>query len=333
MSLEVKNELSEGTAAPASPENSATEDTAPAPAAPETKEAAPEEGGDAPDAPAGAKDDPAQATPPYTPNYKLKVMDREVEIDEMLRPLIKDQASEKKIRELVEKAYGLDFAKPKHEALQTQFNEFQQGFQQLGEMAQGRLQEFLDFWKIPKEKLYEHVASLLNYEQLAPEEKARVDRERQLEAQARQGQLQHQQLLQRYQDEMAAVRVRELDTAISRSDISQVATEFDTRVGRPGAFRGEVVRRARMIAYETGKDISVDDAIKEVMSSLGYVEAPAGGAGTPASQAPTKVVAAVAQKKHPVLPNVGGGGASPVKKVVNSLGDLRRIRKEMTAAR
>lgn len=50
-------------------------------------------------------------TPAFSPNFKLKVMEQEREIPELLRPLIKDAESEKAVRELVEKAYGLEYVK------------------------------------------------------------------------------------------------------------------------------------------------------------------------------------------------------------------------------
>lgn len=322
---------------PAAPDTPAVTPEAPAEGTP-AKEA--DDGGDAAplsekegQAPKGAK----TATPPpaYQPNFKFKVMDKEHEIDEFLRSVIKDADTEKKVKALYERALGLDYAKPKHEELQKSHTEltkthqdFQKGFTKLGEMLErGDLQSFLDFWKVPKEKLYEFVASQLRYEELSPEEKAKVDAQRNTELQARQGQEQYQQLLQRYQDEMAAVRARELDTAISRSDIAEAATAYDTRVGRPGAFRGEIIRRARMIAYETGKDISVDDAIKEVMTAIGYVE----DSGQPGKAETPKIVAPAVQRDLPTLPNLGSGGASPVKKVVKNLDDLRRIHKDMQA--
>ena len=40
----------------------------------------------------------------YNPNYKFSVMDKEHEIDEWLRPVIKDAEMEKKVKDLYTKA-------------------------------------------------------------------------------------------------------------------------------------------------------------------------------------------------------------------------------------
>lgn len=269
-----------------------------------------------------------EAPKPYVPNMKFKVMDKEHEIDAFLKDVIKDKETEDKVRDLYQKALGLEFTKARHETLQAQYNNFESGFKNLNAMAQdkGKFKEFLDFWKIPKENLYEHVASLLRYEDLPPEQKAAEDRKLELETRTRQVELHNQQLQQERQNFLIDNRQRELDTAISRADIAEIAQEYDARVGKPGAFKQEVIRRGKLAAYETRTDIPVDQALHEVMTSLGYVST---GDAQPQAGAPLPIVASVAQKKLPVLPNVGGGGASPVNRPIKSLSEMRALGKQM----
>ena len=49
-------------------------------------------------------------------------MDKEHEVPEFLRGVVKDAATEKQVRELVEKAIGLDYVKPKLEQTRQQLN-------------------------------------------------------------------------------------------------------------------------------------------------------------------------------------------------------------------
>src|SRR5688572_23823320 len=55
--------------------------------------------------------DLAAQTQQYTPNFKFKVLDKEHEIEERFRKLIKDADSEKMIRELHEKSFGIEAIK------------------------------------------------------------------------------------------------------------------------------------------------------------------------------------------------------------------------------
>lgn len=265
------------------------------------------------------------APAPYTPNMKLKIMERDFEIDSFMKDVIKDKETEKKVRELYEKAIGLDFAKPKHEELKQQYQQFTKGFENLGGLLkEGRVQEFMDFWKIPKTELYKLVGAQLQYDDLPPEQKAEEDRKRALETESRQVREQNAQLLDQHQQMQVQHRTRELDTAISRPDVAQIAQEYDTRVGKPGAFREEVINRGRTAAVVHRVDLPVDKAVSEVMSMLGYMEQ-----DVPEKVHEIPVVAPVQQKKLPVLPNIGSSGASPVTKSVKSLAELRAIGKEM----
>jgi hypothetical protein len=69
--------------------------------------------------------------PVYTPNTKFKVMDKEHEFDAWLAPHIKDAETEKKAKELYEKAYGLDYVKPKYEASQKELEQYKTTYNSL----------------------------------------------------------------------------------------------------------------------------------------------------------------------------------------------------------
>lgn len=251
-------------------------------------------------------------------------MDKEYEIPERFRTLISDAQSEKEVREIFEKAYGLDYAKPKHEALQQKYQLWQNGMNTLQSyLREGNYDEFFKFWGMPEEKLLQYAYERVQYKNLSPEERAKVDSEKNQVAQARQRDSQLEQLQGAYTQTLRRVAGMELDTAMSRPDISSVAKEFDTRAGQPGAFRREVINRGALHYYTTGKDIPVAQAIQEVMTVLGYEEVADQGPQAP-TQAPS--VAPVVEKKLPVIPNVGGSGpANPVKKQVRSLDDIRKL--------
>jgi hypothetical protein len=293
-----------------------------------------ETGGDQSPPEAGEKETvtAGEEAPAFTPNFKVKVMDEELEIPESFRTLIKDANTQKEVQEIFEKAYGLEHHKKKtyeplvqnHRQLTEQVKSLDAGMTQLQQLAQDpkSLKDFMDFWKIDKKVLYQFVADELRFEELPEAEKNKILAEKRKEYEAGQHRTEADSYRQRWLQSEAQNRMFQLDTAISREDIAQVASNFDARAGKPGAFRQEVIYRGILHEQATGKDLPVEEAVKQVMSVLGYAEE-ADTAGQPAA---TKVVASVPQKKLPVIPAIGGGsGASPVKRAVNSTDDLRKL--------
>lgn len=331
----------------------AEKEAAPAAKVEETEEEKPEDAGSE-EADGDAKP-PVAAAPSWAPNYKLKVMDEEKEIPEAFRALIKDEASEKEVREIFEKAYGLDHAKPKHETVKKELGEVKQAHQQVStRMAQweGNLkrletaahaapespdfEQFLSFWKIPDDTLYKYVQRKLEYQEelaaLSPAQRAQVEQAQRTEAQTRQVLTQNQQLQQAYAQQALQTRLGQVDQLVySRPDIAEVAQQYCAGKKDPSAFKTLVQTVAKQVYFTTGKDISVEDAIRETMSQLGYEESDAAPATSP--QAPAAAPAPLttaAQRKLPVIPTVGSGsGAAPVKKVAGSIAELREMRDAM----
>jgi hypothetical protein len=105
-------------------------------------------------------------------------------------------------------------------------------------------------------------------------------------------------------------------------------------VGKPGAFRTEVIKRGKMYAAME-QDAPVEQVVSEVLQLIGWqgqstqaqpnvqngagaAAAPAAGAGTPA-----------AGQAKPTLPNVRGKGTSPAQKVFKSTEELRKHARQM----
>jgi hypothetical protein len=288
-----------------------------------------------PEGQAQAGQTPAEA-PAFTPSFKVKVMDQELEIPENFRGLIKDAKTQKEVQEIFEKAYGLEHHKKKtyeplvqkYTTLESQVKNLDQGMTELHKLAQDpkTFGDFLDFWKIDKKILYQFVADDLRFEELPENEKNQILEQKRKEREAGQHRLESESYRERWLRSEAEKQLFVLDTAISRPDIAEVASQFDARAGKPGSFKQEVIYRGVLHEQTTGKVLPVEEAIRQVMGLIGYDEVDEAAAGQPASQ---KVVASVPQKKLPVIPAVGGGsGASPVKRAVNSTEDLRKIYQE-----
>lgn len=278
--------------------------------------------------------------PAYMPNFKFKVHDQEHEIPEFLRGVVKDAETEKQLKEIYEKAYGLDHIKPKHTELKTKYettaqklNHYESSIQEMAEAYQrDDLGSVFKHLNIPFEKVLKYVSTELNYNELPPEQRQALDsyRETQRKAVELEKQLKAQQ--SEYSTYATQVRERELDTRLGSPEVKPVVEEFDSLYGK-GSFLQEVIARGKLAYYESKKDISVDEAVDQVLhffkgpkqvGSQQTPPAPALTAGQPAAQP--------AKKEVPVIPHVGGSASSsPVKQKPRSLEDLKQIRNQMTS--
>jgi hypothetical protein len=263
----------------------------------------------------------------YQPNFKFKVLDQEQEFDELLRPLIKSKDVEEKIRELYSKGFGIEHIKGERqkfreelETLKPQYESLNKGLDQLSNMLGKK--DYLGFFnalKIPEEDILQYALSRVQYKEMPPEQRQQLDAQYQEKQRLEYLEQTNQQLLEMYQNQAVHQRTSELDGYLGKPDIQATASAFDARVGQPGAFRDEVIRRGQYHASISGQDIPVEQAVREVMALIGNA--------TPAPQMQAAAVnpaTVAAQQNKPVIPNIKGRGTSPAKKAISSISDLRK---------
>lgn len=268
----------------------------------------------------------------YTPNYKYKVMDKEHEIPEFLRGAITDTEKEKQIKELYEKAMGLDVVKPKYQTVKQQYDRVIQEKQNqdksievLGSFVQKNdLDSFFKALKIPEEQVFEFVQQRLQYRELAPEQRRQIDMQRSEQQRMEHLEMQHQQLQERYFNDTVQARTYQLDTALEKPEVREIAEAFDARVGTSGAFKTEVIKRGQLAHYTTGADIPVAQAVTEVLSMYRPLM---GSAASGQQMGASAMGAKNAPPAPPVIPNITGRQTSPAKRVPKSLDELRALAK------
>lgn len=271
------------------------------------------------------------AAPAWTPNFKVKSYDKEYEIDEMFRPLIKDGESEKKVRAIFEKAYGLDGMKPlyaktkeeverlrpvatEHTALQTQLN-------RLSEMYNtGDHENFFKAIGVKDQDLFNYVHKRLEYMDLTPDKRAEYDRSVASRGEKYELAHQYQGLEQQLHEMQTQIRGQELRSTLTQPEVKSVAEKFDAALGQ-GAFVQEVINQGLFVHRTTGKDISAEEAVQLVLKKT----KPFLGA----TSAPAQATHVVQQQKPAVLPNIAGSSNSPVKQKPRTTDDLRRLAAEM----
>jgi hypothetical protein len=121
----------------------------------------------------------------------------------------------------------------------------------------------------------------------------------------------------------------ELGQELAAPTVASVITAYDTRAGKPGAFRAEVIRRGQY--YEAVHKISppARQLVEEVLSLVGTQQAQSGPLDSPQDM-PSQAMSN--QQQKPIIPSFSGGGSkSPTsRKVPSSIDDLRKMRQNLT---
>lgn len=267
----------------------------------------------------------------YTPNLKFKVMDQEKSIDDFLAPIIKDSDTEKKVRELYEKAYGLDFVKPKYEDLKSKYSTVEQTHNQLVQDVQtvlqykdkGDLDRFFETVGLSEDKVAEWILEKAKKLNLPPEQRQVYDQFDQTRRQNDDLQRQLQAFEAHNQQFAVQARTQELESVLTRPEVSSMAANYDAARQQAGAFKDLVVNLGLMEFHKTGRDISAEQAALQAMSLLGNAYQRSNGVQTPGTSS---------ERELPVIPRVGGKGVSPAGKQPRSIEDLKKMRAEMTGA-
>lgn len=290
----------------------------------------------------------AVVPPPYQPNLTFKVRHEQKKFDDWLIPHIKDAETEKKARELHERAYGIDFVKQERGSLQQQVQAFKQKerneYQPLVE-ARDQIQHF-------SQPGQENIPAICQILGLNPQavfkwayEYASADAQKRqaLDQQAQQGIQQYGTQRHAMTAEQIAVqqaadfKMREYQLLSQYNpQVQSAIAEVDAAHGQ-GAFLEQMKIYGDYVFRTTGQDISVEDAANYVMKLIGRgqqaspqqpgVQAQPGQA--PAAPQPNMVSTPTAPTPKPVIPGIQGKGTSPAKKVITSFAQARQLANEL----
>ena len=304
--------------------------------------------------PEPAPEGEAGEPPAFTPDYKFKVRDQEMEMDEWVKPLVKDEETFKKMQDLYTRGHGLEIAKQERDQYKQQFTDLEASVNHVASISQKYYQdptnpqhaanvarEFITALGLPPQMFLQYAIDEVKYRNLPADQKAQIDMQRQAEIERAQLQMQNQQLQEQQRSTESQHYEQMLDYKLADPNIGSVISEYETRVGKPGAFRELVIQRGIFHSQMNNQIITPDQAVNEVVQMLGITpggtQTQTGGhAGTQQNLSQQQNVQPApqqtAQSQKPVLPNISGQGtASPVKRTYNSLEQIRKRREELQA--
>jgi hypothetical protein len=284
----------------------------------------------------------------YTSNYKYQALLQEKEIDEFWRPLIKDKDSEKKVIDLLTRADGLDHVKTSRERLSQEYQSLANDYKEKDAIIQrvesslnrGDLSSVFRQLGVTPEHVFKWTQQKLQEMELPPEQRRAFEEAENLRSQQYDVQEQMAQYQRMYEDQAVQARTVHLDLVLSRAEVSKAAEGWDQLMGQQGAFRDLVIQEAQNAFSQRGQDLSAEQAVQHVMAKYGRAFNQQSQQGLPSPEATNapqmQMQSQSAHQVHtpqakPVIPNINGKGAAPIKKVPKSLDDLKKIAKELQA--
>lgn len=275
---------------------------------------------------------PAEVTTEgWAPSYKFKVYDKEMEFPEEYRAYIKDGDTEKKFRELFEKAYALDEHKKIHQkvlgnldeykgqasSVQGKYDQTLDGVKRIYKMSQTDLDSFFDVYKIPQQKIFEWARQKLSEGDLPPEEQQYRQSLRERAMAASNYEIELENMKRQNQSMITQQHEMNMQAALSSQEASSFSAQFDSRFGQ-GAFLQHVQDYGAKAYNLEKRYASPYEAVKAVMQYYGAAINTTPSQTTPADNG-----------QKPVIPNVGTGrGSSPVKPKFKNLDQMKKYVKE-----
>jgi hypothetical protein len=290
----------------------------------------------------GDKTAAATKEPEYTPNYKFKVLDQEKEFDEWIRTAV-NKDNEAKVRELYEKAHGLDHVKTQRDqektragTLESKLNQLVQEFSEVHGLHEKDFGLFLDKLKIPRQVAAQWLMKELEAQEaetkLPESMRGMYNQNKELSKRLYDMEQAFEKLSTSRSTETVSARRSDLQSVLSRPDIKSFVDQYDARLGKPGSFEQMVARHgsAEWEASQGQTDLTAEQAVTAVLSMLGHTPTPPSQAAPQAggSTQPPKVIT---QAKPTVIPNVGRGVSAPTAgKRPKNLTELRALSKAMS---
>ncbi len=276
--------------------------------------------------------------PKFVPKTKFKVMefgtDNQVEheVPDLLKGLMKDEKSQEEVLALLNKAYGLEPVKQARAKAQQERDQVRKELTGVtGSISElratyqrGDIDQFLDKLQIPHERMLQWALEKVNYSQLPESQQRDITEKRDAQRRAYAAEQAAGTQEQRIFEQERQTRQLMLDHGLTRPDTSAFSQSYDAKVGKPGAFRDEVIAQGELAWVQSGGKtvLTPDQAIEAAMAKWKSFIVPATTPPGAAAAATTTTKAAPA-----TIPNVGAGrGSSPVKQQPTSIADLKKLR-------
>lgn len=286
----------------------------------------------------GATAAPTPQAPTYTPNFKYRAALEDKEVEDFWRPLIKDKESEERVIKALKKLDGFDQVYESKGKILSEYQTLQKDYESVQDevtrfneaLSKGDLTSAFRQIGLTDQQIFQWTQQRLQFMEMPPEQRKAIEDRERLQMQQQMIEQEKSQYQKMYEEQAVQTRTLHLDFVLSRPEVAQSADSWDKVMGQ-GAFKNLVISEAKSHFFATNEDLTPDQAVQMVLGKFGKLmsQQRAGMTGAPQMHQPGEL--ANPQTK-PVIPNVSGKNASPIKRQAKSIDDIKRITKELEAA-
>jgi hypothetical protein len=261
-------------------------------------------------------------TPAYTPSYKYSVRGQEKEISEKYRALIKTAEDEKELKELFEKAEGLDFVKQDRSSLKQEYEGFKQQItpylQDYNKFTtlrdKGNLGAAFQVAGISDDQIFEYAVQRLQMEQ-NPHQAQLYKNHNDASLQM----IEMEGKIQQYQQMEQSIQAQQFEYNLTQAlgAHKDVVDQIEQKWGKPGSFRDEVVSLG-ISEFNQGRHLTEQQAVEAVVNKYKPF----------VSQATPQATQAQPYQRPATIPNVGTSNISVISKKPKSIDDLKAMARE-----
>lgn len=279
----------------------------------------------------------------FKPNTKFKVLDKEMEIPKEFQSLMKDPDSEKMVRELFEKANGLDGVKTKLNEIRSERNTLAQESQGLkssigkvrgiyqSAVQTGnwhKMDDFFEHLSIPQEHIMKYAIAKAQLAEMDPSQRQMVESRLMAERQAEMANESAGSLQNEMFQQSVDLKRLQFETTLARPDVQSMAESLDQKFGKTGLFEQEVIAAGESAWHNEKKNLSVQEAVSRVVKKYG-LEAGTVAGDTPNLPRGNSQLGAkkVIQRNAGTIPNINGSSSSSPLRSSNprSIEDLKKL--------
>lgn len=268
---------------------------------------------------------------------------KEFTIDPKFAAIMTDPDSEKMVRELHEKAHGLESVKERfQEARQfattvTSENREIKSSIQLAKSTYNaavksgnwlKLDDFFQMLDIPSENIMKYALAKVELSEMDPQQRQAVMEKLEGDRRAERLTQERESLVSETASLAQANKQMQVDFVMNKPEVSALADAFDARVGKPGAFKAAIYREGSLAWANEKKDLPVVEAVERVIQNYGLKGV---GGAAPAANAPAPgqgKQATVVKRATQTIPNISSRTASPLPSKPKNLDELLAYRKE-----
>lgn len=337
MSVQIQQEQVSSSETPATP--AAPSPQSPAPAAPSAPAPVAEPPSPDPASSPSEQIAAAAAQAEYKANLTYEVSKQKKQFDEVFKEVIKNEAQEKKLRELYEKADGLEIVKQSRDSFKKRFDEHQQQWEPVQKDLQtlGKFMQANDFdsvfgmLKIDQQKVVDWVAQKIQYNQMSPEERARVDNLRQARGENYKKADEVETLRSSLEQQEVQHLSFQLDVLKETQKYADASAAFDERLGKPGSFEEKLFAMGEFLTLRNGgRTVPPKQVFDYLIKEYGLE----GQAASPAAPPQERTVVTTPPVEKPTVTQIRGSKtATPVGRKFRSIEELKQYQQELSGGK